>query len=90
MVDRTELYFTFAFLAEIVSRFMSYLPNYRKFARRTRNKVDTILVIVTTIIQIPVIRNSPVYPWLTVFQLMRFYRVILAVPRMKALLVNPV
>lgn len=69
---------------------MSYLPNYRKFARRTRNKVDTILVIVTTIIQIPVIRNSPVYPWLTVFQLMRFYRVILAVPRMKALLVNPV
>lgn len=73
---------------EIISRFMSYLPNYRKFVRRTRNKVDTFLAITTAIIQIPAIRNSAAYPWLTVFQLMRFYRVILAVPRMKALLVR--
>lgn len=83
-----ELYFTLAFLVEIVARAMSYLPNYRKFSRRARNNADTFLAIITTFIQIPVIRNSPVYPWLTVFQLMRFYRVILAVPRMRALLVS--
>lgn len=75
-------------MVEIISRFMSYLPNYRKFFRRLRNNVDTFLAIVTAIIQIPAIRNSAVYPWLTAFQLMRFYRVILAVPRMKALLVR--
>ena len=41
----------------------------------------------STIIQIPAIHNSTVYPWLTIFQLMRFYRVILEIPRMKPLLV---
>lgn len=86
--DQAELYFTLAFLVEIIARAMSYLPNYRKFARRARNNADTFLAIITTIIQIPGIRNSPVYPWLTVFQLMRFYRVILAVPRMRALLAS--
>lgn len=41
-----------------------------------------------TVIQIPPIPSSQVYPWLTVFQLLRWYRVVLLVPRMKPLLVR--
>ena len=86
MIDQLELYFTLAFLVEIVVRFMTYLPNYRAFFSRASNIADASLVLITTFIQIPLIRDSAVYPWLTAFQLMRFYRVILAVPRMRSLL----
>lgn len=54
------------------------------------NWLDLILAIGSSIIQIPLIRNSQVYPWFTFFQLARFYRVILEVPRMKPLLVSGV
>ena len=87
-LNSMELYFTLAFLVEIVTRFMSYLPDYRAFFTRISNNADIFLVLVTCFIQIPFIRSSAVYPWLTVFQLMRFYRVVLAVPRMKPLLVS--
>ena len=87
-LNSMELYFTLAFLVEIVARFMSYLPDYRAFFRRSSNIADSSLVLITCIIQIPFIRDSGVYPWLTVFQLMRFYRVVLAIPRMKPLLVG--
>ena len=40
----------------------------------------------TTIIQIPIIHNSEGYPWLTIFQIARFYRVIIAIPNMRRLL----
>lgn len=52
------------------------------------NLLDLALCIGTSIIQIPIIRASEVYPWFTALQLMRFYRVILVVPRMKPLLVR--
>lgn len=42
----------------------------------------------TTIIQIPVIHNSSAYPWTTFFQIARFYRVIISIPRIKRLLVS--
>jgi hypothetical protein len=87
-LNNMELYFTMAFLVEIVTRFMGSFPDYRAFTKSTSNKVDTALVIITCVIQIPFIRASGVYPWLTVFQLMRFYRVILAVPRMRPLIVG--
>lgn len=45
------------------------------------------LAAATATIQLPFIKNSSVYPWLTIFQLARFYRVILFVPRMRPLLV---
>ncbi|CAK5278246.1 unnamed protein product [Mycena citricolor] len=51
-----------------------------------QNWLDLCLAIANSVIQIPVIRQSSVYPWFTIFQLMRFYRVILVVPRMKPLL----
>ncbi|KAJ7199602.1 Ion transport protein-domain-containing protein [Mycena pura] len=51
-----------------------------------QNWLDTALAIGASVIQIPAIQRSAVYPWFTIFQLMRFYRVILVVPRMKPLL----
>nr|GAT59750.1 predicted protein [Mycena chlorophos] len=51
-----------------------------------QNWLDLILAVGSSIIQIPFIHNSPIYPWFTILQLMRFYRVILVVPRMKPLL----
>ncbi|KIY67001.1 hypothetical protein CYLTODRAFT_376891 [Cylindrobasidium torrendii FP15055 ss-10] len=83
-----ELAITIAFDAEIVLRIIASLPDWRNFFWRGRNNLDLFLVIGTSIIQIPVIKNSAVYPWMTVLQLMRFYRVILVVPRMKPLLLT--
>ncbi|PWN36130.1 uncharacterized protein FA14DRAFT_160990 [Meira miltonrushii] len=84
----TELYLTIAFDFEILVRFLSYLldNDWRSFFSIKRNRFDLFLAVITTIIQIPGIKNSDVFPWLTVFQLARFYRVIIAVPRMEALL----
>ncbi|MCO5613915.1 hypothetical protein L7F22_068195 [Adiantum nelumboides] len=83
-----ELYLTIAFDFEILVRFLSYLldNDWRAFFTVKRNRFDLFLALITTIIQIPAIKNSDVFPWLTVFQLARFYRVIIAVPRMEALL----
>lgn len=83
-----ELYLTIAFDFEILVRFLSYLldNDWRSFFSVKRNRFDLFLAVITTIIQIPGIKNSDVFPWLTVFQLARFYRVIIAVPRMEALL----
>jgi hypothetical protein len=52
-----------------------------------QNVADLFLAIVCGIILIPPIPNTVVYSWLTAFQLMRFYRVILLFPGMKTLLV---
>lgn len=83
-----EFVITLAFDVEIIIRFASYLPDWRDFFRERRNWLDLILAIGSTVIQIPPIRSSSAYPWLTIFQLLRFYRVILEVPRMKPLLVS--
>lgn len=92
-VETAETYLTIAFDVEIVMRFISYLldDDWRSFFNGHhggRNKVDLGLCIITSIIQIPVIKSSPVYPWLTIFQLQRFYRVIIAAPRMERLLLR--
>ena len=84
-----ELVITIAFDVEIGLRILATLPDWRAYFRQGKNWLDTILAIGSTVIQVPVIRESPLYPWFTIFQLMRFYRVILVVPRMKPLLVSP-
>ncbi|KAK7018498.1 Ion transport protein-domain-containing protein [Favolaschia claudopus] len=53
-----------------------------------QNWLDASLAVACSVIQIPAIQESSVYPWFTIFQLMRFYRVILVVPRMKPLLLS--
>ena len=83
-----ELAITIAFDAEMVLRILASLPEWRQFFKQANNWLDGLLAIGCTIIQIPVIRNSDVYPWFTIFQLARFYRVILVVPKMKPLLVS--
>ena len=83
-----ELAITFAFDAEMVLRVLASLPEWRSFFEHGNNWIDGVLAIGCTIIQIPAIVNSNVYPWFTIFQLARFYRVILVVPRMKPLLVG--
>ena len=88
LLNNGELAITIAFDVEIIARFATYLPDWRDFFRKGRNWLDLILAIGSTIIQLPPVRSSPAYPWLTIFQLLRFYRVILEVPRMKPLLVS--
>jgi hypothetical protein len=83
-----ELVVTVMFDFEIILRILATLPDWRTFAQHGNNWLDTFLAIICSIIQIPAIRNSSLYPWFTIFQLARFYRVILVVPRMKPLLVG--
>lgn len=87
ILDKGELALTLTFDVEIVIRVLAYLPDWRKFFYRGQNVLDLLLAIGSSIIQIPAIHRSPLYPWLTIFQLTRFYRVILEIPRMKPLLV---
>jgi hypothetical protein len=75
-IDTTETVITLVFLVEIILRFAS---DWRVFHRRQRNLVDLFLVIITCVIQLPPIRNSGrPYTVLTLFQILRVYRVVLA------------
>lgn len=88
--SRIELYFTLAFDLEIAMRFLAFVldGDWRGFLASKQNRADLALAFITSIIQIPVIKDSDVYAWLTFFQLARFYRVIAAIPRMRVLLVR--
>ncbi|BGP38716.1 calcium channel protein [Rhodotorula kratochvilovae] len=83
-----ELSFTLAFDVEIAIRLFATLPDWRSFFASNANRVDTFLALVTSLIQIPPIFRSAAYAWLTFFQIARFYRVIIAIPRMRRLLVR--
>ena len=83
-----EIAITIAFDFEIGLRVLATLPDWRSFFQHGNNWLDTFLAIGSTVIQLPVVRRSNLYPWFTIFQLARFYRVILVVPRMKPLLVR--
>ena len=75
-IDTTETVVTLIFLVEIILRFAS---DWRVFHHRRRNLTDFLLVIITCIIQLPPIRNSGrAYTVLTLFQILRVYRVVLA------------
>jgi hypothetical protein len=87
-LDRLELCFTLAFDIEITWRFIGHLPQWRSFFKKQNNNIDLLLALVSTVIQIPPIKHSAVYPWLTISQLARFYRVILFFPRMRPVLVS--
>ena len=77
-IMNTETVVTLLLLLEIIIRFIC---DWRRFFSSGQNVTDLILAIVTTIIQIPAIRNSGTpYAWLTAFQIARIYRVVMAVP----------
>jgi hypothetical protein len=77
---RFECAFTLVFLGEIVVRFAMHFPHWRLFFVSKRNCFDLFLVVLTCLIILQPIKERLgwVYYWLTVFQIMRFYRVVLA------------
>lgn len=83
----TETVMTLIFAVEIVIRFAVSFPDWRRFFRSKSNCFDLFLAVATCVIQIPAIHDSSVYGWLTIFQIMRVYRVIMAVPITRDLLV---
>lgn len=77
LIGNTELAVTLLLLVEIAFRFVS---DWRDFHHHRRNWFDLFLAIMTGIIQLPPIKHSgDPYAWLTVFQILRIYRVVLAV-----------
>ena len=84
--DAFETAVTLLLLFEIVFRFAA---DWRHFHEHVRNWVDLGLVMITTVIQLPVIRRSgQPYAWLTLFQIIRIYRVVLALPVTRDLIVS--
>ena len=76
-INNTERVVTVALLFEIILRFVA---DWRDFHRTPRNWIDLGLAVITCIIQIPHIHQSgQTYAWLTFFQIIRIYRVVLAV-----------
>ncbi|KAG2176472.1 hypothetical protein INT43_005712, partial [Umbelopsis isabellina] len=87
LLDRCEFGFTMAFMLEALVRLISSLPDWRTFFAEPRNRTDFFIAVITCIIQIPPIHgNSIAYSWLTGFQILRIYRVLIAFPRMRAIL----
>jgi hypothetical protein len=87
-INLSESGVTFLLLLEIVIRFAT---DWRHFFYSKRNVFDLSIVIVTSIIQIPAIKEShagQAYAWLTIFQIIRIYRVVLAVPMTRDLVVS--
>jgi len=78
IISVSETIVTLVLAAEIVFRIIS---DWRDFPKHRQNWVDLGLAVITMVIQIPPIRNSgTLYAWLTIFQIVRIYRVVLAVP----------
>jgi hypothetical protein len=88
-IDRTETIVTLILLVEIVIRFV---VDWRHFFKSKRNLTDLSIALITTVIQIPAIKSShdgKAYAWLTFFQIVRVYRLVLAVPVTRDLIVSP-
>lgn len=83
-IFNSEIVVTALLDIEIVIRI---LANPRRFHRKFRNLFDLGLAVITTIILLPPIHNSgQVYNWLTVFQILRVYRLVLAIPMTRNLI----
>ncbi|KAK3310294.1 Ion transport protein-domain-containing protein [Chaetomium strumarium] len=83
-INASEVLVTSFLDIEIALRLVA---NFRRFHRSPRNLVDLGLAVTTTVILFPPIRNSgEVYNWLTIFQILRVYRVVLAIPMTRKLI----
>lgn len=84
--DTTETVITIVLLVEVLLRIAA---DWWNFAKHPRDWVDLFIAVITTIIQAPPIHKSgQTYAWLTVFQIVRIYRVVLAVPLTRDLIVR--
>ena len=76
LINNTETVVTLVLALEIVLRFAS---DWRNFFSSKRNIVDLGLAVITCVVQIPPIRSSgQAYAWLSIFQIARIYRVVMA------------
>lgn len=83
-IDNSEIIVTFILLFEIIIRIA---VDWRGFPQDNKNWVDLGLAIVTTVILIaPIMHSGQAYAWLSVFQILRIYRLIIAVPITRALI----
>ncbi len=79
--------FTFFFLLEIGVRIAGH-SIWKLFWKKKSNQFDLFLALTTTIILLPVIQEWEWYRYLTVFQVMRAYRLIPAIPGVRDLMVS--
>lgn len=87
-IDVTETIITLALLGEILVRF---IVDWRHFFKSRRNLTDLMIAIITTVIQLPAVKaahGGRAYAWLSIFQIMRVYRIVLAVPVTRDLIVS--
>ncbi|KAH8592491.1 BcCCH1, calcium channel protein [Bisporella sp. PMI_857] len=83
-INNSETVVTIVLLVEIVIRFA---VDWRGFHQDKKNWFDLGLALITSILLLPPIRRSgDPYAWLTVFQILRVYRVIIAVPVTRSLI----
>lgn len=76
-IDLAEIGVTFGLDVEIIIRL---IVDWRTFFKRKHNIIDLFLAVVTSVILIPAIHDSrQVYAWLSIFQILRVYRVVLSV-----------
>lgn len=78
VIDSIEIIVTIILDIEMCIRFAA---DFRDFHRKKRNLLDLGLAVATSVILLPPIHNATeIYAWLTVFQILRVYRIVLAVP----------
>ncbi|KAK5987704.1 Calcium-channel protein cch1 [Cladobotryum mycophilum] len=82
-IDAAEIVATILLDIEMIIRFFA---DWRGFHRSWRNLFDLGLAIITSVILVPPIRQTRAYAWLTFFQILRAYRVVLAIPVTRTLI----
>ena len=83
-INDSEIVVTLLLLLDIIMRIA---VDWRGFNMDKKNWFDLGLSVVTAVILIPPIRNSgQPYAWLSIFQIVRIYRVIIAVPVTRGLI----
>jgi uncharacterized membrane protein len=88
-LNMVETIFSIAFLFEILIRILNQRKDLKAFFQDKLNTTDFLIAIITCIIQIPpVVENKFVYVWFTGFQVLRIYRLVVAIPRLRALMVS--
>ncbi|KAI8983763.1 Ion transport protein-domain-containing protein [Pilobolus umbonatus] len=86
-LDLVETIFSLAFLVEIIIRIAAQRKRLLTFFKDRMNFTDFIIALVTCLIQIPAIRrHTLVYIWFTGFQVLRAYRLVIAIPRLRSLM----
>lgn len=86
-INRVETVVTLILFVEIIIRL---IVGWRHFFKSRRNVTDLMIAIITAAIQVPAIKQAhggKAYAWLTFFQIIRVYRVVLAVPTTRDLVV---